>query len=522
MTNSVDKLDLRPYLWPVIRYRQLIIVFCATAVVTSLALTYILAEKYTATSTILYQPNESISFRPKVRDTFGFPMPIVALESIGSTVEDVLKSDAVLEDTVKTLHLDVKEEPTGSWFARAYRNTKDKIKEWRSQAMQLLKYGRILPRNPFAEAVEGLRENVSVKRTTKAYTFQLVVKDSNPERAARIVDTVAALLSDFLANEQARAAREAQAKIEPRLRASAEEISGLRRRILAFKNTERVAAPGEELTLKLKSVTGFEDELAKTRNELRSLENKRTALEAQLKAQEPSIKYGAVTSDNPVVDDLRRQIARLEVERSGMLRQFTANHPEVQAIDARIKEARDRLKQEQPTIVSSESTRLNDIYQKLLTDKLAADAEIQSLQAKEEALQTVVAGGNSEAKSLSTKDSNLAELTLQLQQAEKSFALITEAYEEARLAEARASSEVSILHKSEIPRAPSYPIKVLHVGTTLLLGLFLSVGFVYLIDFFDPTVRHIAELEHLVGLPVLASVPALPSHQNPERLLLGS
>ena len=139
--DPLDTIDLAEYLAPLRRYAPLIATFVAAATLSSLAFTYAVAERYTARTTLLYQPREEVSFRPKARDALGFPPPLVPLESIGNTLQEVLKSDAIVERTVRTLQLDVKEKPPASnLFMAAFREAKDTIKEWRQDVIEILKH----------------------------------------------------------------------------------------------------------------------------------------------------------------------------------------------------------------------------------------------------------------------------------------------------------------------------------------------------------------------------------------------
>lgn len=523
MTDSRDEsFNVAQYLQPLARHKSVIVTFCLSATLSSLLMTYMVSEKYRATTTILYQPREAVSFQPKVRDALGFPMPLVALESIGNTLEEVVKSDAIIEAAVRKLNLDVPEKkPASNFLVAAYRITKDKIKEYRDDALQLLQYGRILPKDPFAQAMINLRQNLSIKRTTKAYSLELEALDSDPQRAARTVDTVAGLLSEFLTKEQAQVASEAREKIEPRLKQSSDEIAALRAEIETVKTQSRVSSLTEELSLKVKTVSSLEEDLTKAHNDIRSLENKRAELNAQLAQQQPSVKYTSTTTTNPVVDDMKLELARLEVERSGLLEKFTPNHPVVRTVDAKLQQVRDKLSREEATLVSSQSVRVNDLYQSVLSQKLSNDAEIQTLKAKELALREALDREAAAAHKLTEKEPHLAELALKLKAAEQSYEMISSAYEEARLAEFKTASEVASLHPALVPTAPARPIKILYVGVTFVLSLLLSAGFVFFLNFFDSTLRDVSQVERIMQLPVFATIPAVKDAEpQTEKLLL--
>ena len=507
MTPTETTFDFSQYLAPLRRYRAHIVTFVVAATLSSVLITYIVSERYRATSTILYQPNESVSFRPKARDAFGFPMPLVPLESIGNTIDEVAHSDALLTQAVRELHLDQKAPYTGNVFVRAYKHTKDYVKELRGDAFQLLKYGRVLPKDPFGDAVAGLRENLKVKPSTKAYTFDLEVTDTDPTRAAATVDMVAHLLSDLLANADADAARRAEQQLAPQLKESTRDVATLRERIAAFKSRSKISSLDDELSLRLKSISSFEDELSSVEHDLRSSEDKQKELAALIASQPADVRYSATTTQNPVVDQLKKELADLNVERSGLLEKFTSQHPAVKAIDAKIAEATSALARENQKQLSSESTGINEVRQKLLSEKFDTDAQIAALQAKHAGLSQTVQSELQKARGLTGMESEQGQLMLQLSAAEKNYALVSEAYEEARVAEAKASSEVLMLSSALVPRAPVMPLKILHVSVSFLLSLMLSIGGVYLFDYLDPKIQYGYQMERALGAPLMMALP---------------
>jgi uncharacterized protein involved in exopolysaccharide biosynthesis len=523
VTNYEEAIDLRPYLAVVMRNKYLILTFCLSAALTSLALTYVVSEKYVAHATMLYQPNETVSFRPKEHEALGFPTPLVSLESIGNTLDEVLKSDGVIERVVRSLNLDVKRpRQQSNWFMTAFHSTKDTIKEYAGKGWQLLRYGRILDKDPFGDAMANLRKNLNIRRTAKAYTFRLEVLDNDPNLAAAVVDEAAKTLALVLHDEQIRVARQTRESLSVRLGQNQNEITELRALLDAFKQDTRVSSLSEELSLKLKTVASFQEEYSRARNELRALQRKRAEIQQQLDGQQRSVTYDSTTTQNPVVDEMKLELARLEVQRSGLLGKYTEEHQDVKALDARMAQVRRKIQTEAASVVRSESVRSNDIWQKLLGERLATDAEIEALTARINAYGGSIGQESGLARELTSNEQRLGDLTLRLAGAERSYVLLSEAFEEARIAESRAASEVSILHSALPPRAPARPIKVLHVGVSTGLSLVLGIGLAFLFNFFDTSLRSINQVERALNLPVLGTIPAVRLNRpDPGSLLTG-
>jgi succinoglycan biosynthesis transport protein ExoP len=520
MQHFLKSSQHRQFIAPLVRYRFLILTFCLSATLSSLALTYVISEKYVASAIVLFQPYENVSFQQKSRDALGFPLPLVPLETIANTVEDIAKSEAVLEATVRTLHLDVtKKKHVNNPIVAAFLDAKDRVKELRSEAWQILQFGRILPKDDFRGAMIELRKNLNIRRTNKAYTFRLEATDGDPERSALIVNTVGDIVSQLVSRDRARTAREAKLNLETRVTQASAELEMLRTAMDTLKRNTNVASLQQELSLHLKSANAFEEDLSKASTQVQSLERQRIAIGSQLEKQEPSIRYSSTVAENPIYNELRSELSKLGVERSGLLMKFTPDHPEVKVVDAKLAEARSSLQKESPKIVSSESSKLNDLHQKLFSDKLAVEAELEAARARVAGLKQAVDSQQQLARLVTRSEPKIEDIALRLATAEKSYQLVSEAYQEAALTESKTVRELSLQSPALVPGEPARPLKILHVTATLVTSLALSIGLVIGISFFDLTIRSIAEAESALGLPVFGTIPLLPPGSRGEMIV---
>jgi succinoglycan biosynthesis transport protein ExoP len=510
MMTEEQTYDLKQYLAPLVRHRALLLTFVFVATVSSLAFTYVVSERYRATATVLYHPNDSVSFRPKTRDALGFPMPLVPLESIGNTIDELAHTDTLLGQTVTELHLDQKPPYTGGALMQFIHQTKDKIKELRGDALQILKYGRVLTRDPYADAVAGLKDNLKIKPSTKAYTFDLQVMDTNPQRAAATVNVAGRVLADLVAKADADSARVSAEKLAPQVDQSRQEVVDLGNQVTEFKERENISSLDEELSLRLKSISASQDELASVEHNLLSSTDREKELLAIIAKQPVSIPYTTTTTQNPVTDQLRRKIADLEVERSGLAEKLTPKHPQMKILDAQISDANADLRREEPKQVSAESVGVNEVRQKLLSEQLDTDSQIAYLTAQRDALKRTLHDDIQRAHALTGREPEQGQLVMQLDAAEKNYALVSEAYEEARLAEVKSTSSVIMLSPAKPPQAPVLPLKIVHVGVTLLLSIFLAIGGAYVYEFLTPTVHDLQQFQKAIQAPVFTTLPTLP------------
>lgn len=66
---------------------------------------------------------------------------------------------------------------------------------------------------------------------------------------------------------------------------------------------------------------------------------------------------------------------------------------------------------------------------------------------------------------------------------------------------------VQMLDEAQLPARPDSPKPLLNIAIALFIGLMLSVGVVFLIEYLDNTVKSAEEIEKLIGLPVIGVIP---------------
>lgn len=69
------------------------------------------------------------------------------------------------------------------------------------------------------------------------------------------------------------------------------------------------------------------------------------------------------------------------------------------------------------------------------------------------------------------------------------------------------SEDVKIMDAAQIPEKPVKPKILLNIAVAGLLGLMLSFGLVFLLEYLDNTLKSEDDIEKVLGIPVLAAIP---------------
>jgi len=69
------------------------------------------------------------------------------------------------------------------------------------------------------------------------------------------------------------------------------------------------------------------------------------------------------------------------------------------------------------------------------------------------------------------------------------------------------NGNVKIIESVKVPENPVSPNKKMNIGIAFLLGLMISIGLSFLLEFTDNTFKTREQMEDILGLPVLGAIP---------------
>lgn len=232
-----------------------------------------------------------------------------------------------------------------------------------------------------------------------------------------------------------------------------------------------------------------------------------------------------VTSRDPVWQRLSDDLVRLEAEKASMMnggpgqQRRGPNHPDVQNIQRRIDEVKAKFASGEikKDYISSSSEARNANYQNALDRWLDAKINEVSFAAQREATESVLAEMREEMATLPAQQAKLAELEMDVKAATETYGLMRIKLDEAKIREQQAKNEVAL---KTVDPAYVYPVnqkKMIKLILALLLSPLLGIGVAFLLHYTDNTVKTAADVEKLLGLPVMSEIPSAKGHCLPRQ-----
>ncbi|HXV85529.1 MAG TPA: polysaccharide biosynthesis tyrosine autokinase [Gemmatimonadales bacterium] len=141
--------------------------------------------------------------------------------------------------------------------------------------------------------------------------------------------------------------------------------------------------------------------------------------------------------------------------------------------------------------------------------RTAVGAALHSLESRQGALDTRITTLRSRLQTFPGKESRIGQLQLETSILNDTYRYLLGQYEAARLQEATIAPYINLLD----PASPAYP-----VGTSLrekallgvLVGLLLGLAAAFFLEYLDQTIKNAADVERVIGVPVLGQIPDHP------------
>lgn len=368
--------------------------------------------------------------------------------------------------------------------------------------------------------LEQFLKQLNVADVKKTDVLQVAYQDTDPQRAANVVNTLMAayLENNLLANRaEAVSAREFVQKQLPQAEAS------LRRDELAlrqFKEANKVVALDEEAKSAVGIVTDLQKQITATETGLADAKAQSEVLRKQLGSNLPNARNVTSLSQFPALQDVLKEIQQVESQLAIEQSRFQEGFPNVVSLKKRKasleKLLQQRLKQlvgnQKPIAISKLQN--SGFDQKLTEDFVRAEARRLGLSSQINALSEVQANYRQRINVLPRLEQTQRQLERQLQASQSSYLQLLQKLQEIRVAENQNVGNARVIAAAIVPDQPIAPRKPLYIVSGILLGGMLAIVTALILEATDKSVRTVDEAKKAFGFTLLGVIPAMKKSEK--------
>jgi exopolysaccharide transport family protein len=330
-------------------------------------------------------------------------------------------------------------------------------------------------------------ESVTVLELSSA--LQITYRSSDPKQAAQIANAIA----DAYVQDQINAKTQATQKTSQWLADRLQELSGQMQtgdaavqEYKADNNINETQGGGSVLEQQLGQLNAQLVAARSDAAEAQAKYNQAKQLQVTGKAEDLSQIFQA-----GMISQLRSQQAELLRQKAQYLTTFGPKHPKMLDLESQLRDVNNKIGEE-----------VNRVVATVANDVVVANARVQSLQAS----LTRLEGDSGVENKAKVK---LTELEARANSAHQLYQAFLDKFKETQGQEGIESADSRVISRAVVPGSPSAPDKMrdfeMAVAGGLFLGFLLAVG----AERLDNRLRTAEQLEKLINLPVLCTVPEL-------------
>ena len=365
------------------------------------------------------------------------------------------------------------------------------------------------------QAIIEVEENLSVDAELESTVMVFSYQAKTPELARKVLDE----LINVYNNEHMRIHRSDRStdfflKQQEGLQT---QLDTARDKLRDAKNQSGVVSIVGRRDALTREQSETELELSRTELNLATAQSEITRLETQMTSVPERIETEVKTVADLGTDALREQLYILVAGLQELESRLTPQHPKVVARKKQVEMIELRIAEEGKSREES-ILDVNPVFRELKIQREQAEARLAGLTGRMEALSRQRDRLLAAVNELNESESLIDRLTQDVELASAKVSQYAESYERARIdkqMENEQISNISVLQTPTLQRKPVSPSKLAVILATLAMALGAPIALALGLDQFDTRIRRTDELEDVLGLPVLATIPEGSEYSRP-------
>jgi protein tyrosine kinase modulator len=320
---------------------------------------------------------------------------------------------------------------------------------------------------------------------TSASNLMLVnFASDDPRFAAEVANGFAKAYLDTGLQLRTEPTREAVAWFEGQLKALRNQVTHAQTRLNAYQKDKRILVEDARLDVESTRLSELSTQLLAARNATYDAS-------ARHKNATEIVQSGAAADalpevlSNALINTLKTELGRAEARLEQESTVLGANHPQLLRTSAEIQGLRGKIQVEVKKVVA------------------ALGNTVQHSRKREQELQAAIEAQNQRLLELKDYRIEMAGMTRDIEAAQRSYDTVLGRYMNAKIDASAKQTNVMLLAPAAEPLVPVHPKVGLIAGLSVVLGLLLATGIVYVLETLDRRVRSRFDLESRLAVPSL-------------------
>ena len=373
--------------------------------------------------------------------------------------------------------------------------------------------------------INSLNNMISVSSVRDTNIVRISVESINPKLAENIANELADVYNEFLKSLSQNEFTVRREFIQSQIPVLERELAIAQDELKKFKEKNNLFVLETEAKTLLEFISFYDQQI-------NSKELQKAEIEASIKVlnnlfENESYKIvsnSQAISSNQIIQQLRTKLVDLQVEYAGLSSTMTSTDPKLINIRQQILQTEALIKEEIETLMFSGIESLNPNYSNLYMDLINEQTKLEIIKSSIESTQKLAQVYQSRLRELPALEQIMIDIQRNIKVKESLYILMLEKLEEIKIAEAGVLGTANVIDRAYTPNSPIKPNKKLTMAIGGVLGIFLGILLIFLIEMLDKKVKDEEEIKRITkGTPIIGRIPHLEIekiYEKPELVVL--
>jgi len=365
-------------------------------------------------------------------------------------------------------------------------------------------------------AARHIRQQISAKPVRDADIISVKVRAGDPVAAATIANTVSQVLRERRLQVKREESSGLRQFVESQIEIVGQQLESVEHSLRDFKEANRVTYLDQESQEILRRMTEAEVLYNRAKAERMETDQRLDYVLRKIAEQRQEIVPAITDITSPWTQKLKEQLVDLEVQYTTLLVQdYPPDHPQVVNLKQQIEHTKESLTEEMLKVAQGKNLiePLSQI-ESFLEESVMLGVDYHAFKARESALGKIVESYDRKLESLPEKEMQLAQLTRTKEVNNRTYMMLLERAEEARINEAAKISDIRIIDPAVPPESPVRPRKAVNIILGIVLGSAAGIGLAIFLESLDTSVKTSEDVEQVIGLSTLGMIPAIKGKRD--------
>lgn len=363
-------------------------------------------------------------------------------------------------------------------------------------------------------AVEKLiNEQQVIKVESDSNVISIEIRAEKSEIAVNIANRMVELLKERSSNFSKDAAIESYPLIQRELIRAQRKLQDAKENVANYKINNSIVIIEKEKIFKMARIDAMEAELDATARDIEETTSRLAQVTQEMGKLDKKIILSSIIARNPLVIELESTLENLEIEFASALILKTSNHPKMEMLRARINRVHSTLIETVERITKSRTESVNPLYQNLLTKSVYLKIDDIALNAREKAINKGLIALNEDIRSIPDREFELEQYKETLKAERLIYRALSTKLGELSLKKNSFGNDyaISVLDRAYLSANAKMesPYWIPGFPAAIILGVFFGLGLIFVVEFFNDSIKSAVKVNSLINVPCLGVLPDL-------------